>query len=224
MDKAQLVLKDDFERAINGNIWNTSKINPLSWEITGSPGDSEQSALKITINNSFRNPSDGKEIDRAEIAEKEEVLVPLGNSVWYLMSFYFPKDFLITNNRLVFAQWKQWAPHYGSPFLSVRYINNELSFKITGDEVNKRFNTKIDLRGKWHTLLVNYQLNSDQTGFVRAWLDNKPLLEYKGKMDYSPPPKYIFFKMGLYRDTIPEPQTVYFDKFRRGPTRESITN
>lgn len=211
----KVVLVDDFDEKLNLDIWETKRTNPNFWKI-------ESSTLKITIKKGIREITDKSNIDRVELSEREEVMMTLGKSVWYSFSFLFPKDFPIVDNRLVFAQWKQYAPHFGSPFLSVRYINNILSFKVTAQNVVKVFKKDIDLRGLWHKLTLNYKLNTDQTGFVRSWLNNEQILDYDGPMDYFPPPKHIFFKMGLYRDSIPEPQSIYFKNFRRGPTRESV--
>lgn len=223
MNNAKLLLKDDFKKKLNKNIWDLTKINQSCWEIIDKvPNNHSKYALKVDANNSVRSPKDKKDIDRSEISEKEHVHVKLDNSVWYLISFYFPKGFFIADNRLVFAQWKQYAPHYGSPFLSARYINNKFSFKVTGENVVKKFNKKIDLRGKWHVIIVNYKLGTNQTGFAKGWLDSELVMDYKGEMDYSPAPNYIFFKMGLYRDTLEQPQTIYFNKFRRSPTRSGL--
>jgi hypothetical protein len=211
-----MTLKDDFDGILNDEIWETRRTNPYYWRI-------ENSTLKITVEKDIRETSDVSKIDRVELAEKEIIMLSLGQSIWYSFSFFFPNDFLIVDNRLVFAQWKQYAPHWGSPFLSARYRNNILSIKITAEDLVKTYEKPIDLRGSWHSLLVNYQLNTDQTGFAKVWLDAEDqLVDYVGPLDYFPPPKKIFFKMGLYRDTIDQPQTIYFRKFRRGLSRENV--
>lgn len=110
----------------------------------------------------------------------------------------------------------------GSPSFSIRYIDGDLIFRVIGDTIDKKFKNPIDLRGVWHTMLVHYQQNTNQTGFAQCWLDNKQLFDYEGEMDYYPAADRMFFKICLYRDEIEEPQSIYFNKFRRGPTKESV--
>jgi hypothetical protein len=51
-------------------------------------------------------------------------------------------------------------------------------------------------------------------------MNDKEIINYKGitayseKYGYSNPGKF-YFKMGLYRDTMDEPMTAYFDEFHK---------
>jgi len=220
------LLKDDFEGLINSDIWLLKRILPSSWKISKEYVREGISSLKITLHKGDLTGigNDGHNTERAEFSENYKYCIKHGTNIWYSFSVYFPRDFLIINNRLVFAQWKQVTEHPKSPFISLRYINNELLFKIYGNNKSiKKFRKKVDLRGKWHDILINYCLNKDKNGYAKVWIDKDLFADYKGEMGYDFQKDIIYFKFGLYRDELDIPQTIYLDKFRRGTNQEEVT-
>lgn len=219
-DPTTILLKDDFEGDINRRIWGLKRIADGRWALAQIAG---RNALKITIERGDRQEiSDkGMPTERSELSEIKQILLPTDTPIWYGFSFYFPPDFVIVQNRLIFAQWKQRTGRKERPFLSFRYIDGELIFQVAhGDQVRK-FKKETDLRGVWHDVLVNYRLDKVDSGFAQAWVDGTSFAEYEGKMGYEPPRELTYFKMGLYRDKFDLPQTVYLARFRRGPSKES---
>ncbi len=225
MAAQDLILKDDFEGKIDGNIWWLKRVEQHSWEISEEQARNGKSSLKITLRTGDKPDigRDNKPTERAEFSEKQDILVPLNSGIWYAFSFYFPTNFPIVDNRLLFAQWKQfYQEEKQSPFLSFRYINGQLQFCIMGRKqlMKKYFWTK-DPRGIWHDVLVNYQLNESLDGFVDVWINNEILASYHGPLGFDYTQNLVYFKMGLYRDSIDISQTIFLDRFRRGPTKNS---
>ena len=56
-------------------------------------------------------------------------------------------------------------------------------------------------------------------------MNEKQIVNYKGVTAYSekynyPKPGHFYFKMGLYRDRMDEPMTIYIDEFKKSPLTE----
>ena len=213
---ANLVLIENFNGTINKKIWDLSRSRTDRRIFTKIDG---KEAIGITL-----EKGDKKEgiTERNEISEKKDILIPVDNSIWYGFSVYFPSDFAIVKNRLVFAQWKQKTERDESPFLSFRYVDGKLIFQVNHDDQRVKFEKKIDLRGSWQDILVNYKLGKDDSGFAKSWVNGSLFAEYEGKMGYEAPRDLTYFKMGLYRDELETPQAIYIGSFGRGPTKESV--
>jgi hypothetical protein len=59
-----------------------------------------------------------------------------------------------------------------------------------------------------------------EDGFVEAWLNEKPIINYKGITCYSSQKGYgnksqFYFKTGLYRDLMTVPMIIYIDEYRK---------
>jgi hypothetical protein len=63
------------------------------------------------------------------------------------------------------------------------------------------------------------KFSRQKDGEVKAFLDDEEIVNYKGVTSYpescgvfSKKNKY-YFKMGLYRDRMPEPMSIYIDEY-----------
>jgi hypothetical protein len=107
--------------------------------------------------------------------------------------------------------------------LAVRYISGEL---IITQDLDKKYielyRKKDEFRGRWLDFRFQVRFATNQTGRVKAWLDGKQLVDHKGVTadaegagtGYSSP-GHFYFKMGLYRNVMPEPWTIYIDEYRK---------
>jgi Polysaccharide lyase len=145
---------------------------------------------------------------------------------------FFPSGFPIVPVRLVVAQWKQYCPDGApcfddSPILAIRYIGGVLS--ITQD-IEKRFivlyQQKADLRDRWLDFRFHVRFSTTQHGRVKAWLDGKQLVDFRGVTANSdnattgyPSPSHFYFKLGLYRNVMTQPMTIYIDEYRKRQLR-----
>lgn len=65
------------------------------------------------------------------------------------------------------------------------------------------------------------------TGFVRTWLDGKQVIDFTGATSNPEnadtgyvPPIFLPFRMGLYRNVMSEPMTIYLDEYHKRQLNE----
>jgi len=174
---------------------------------------------------------------RAELATGE---FPPANSLkWYALSIFFPNDFPIEDNRLVFAQWKdqesllQGLQRTGtSPPLAFRFANGKFTIllrhstdqKIRNDDdvsvetVFKKSNLRL---GVWHDFVVQAKWSCQNDGLVNIWWNHRQIVEYRGPVGYAQEsaPK---FKFGLYRDTTDKTYVAWFNQIKIGDTAQEV--
>lgn len=217
------VIKDDLTR-FRPDIWSLRRIEPGRYSYTNYLGTP---AIRVDIQKGDRQATDtfGKISERSEISEHPSIQLPHGLDIWYGFFFCFPSDFPTIDNRTVVAQLKQYTQNPESPFWSLRYQNGVLICQITGQDLLQsiKFKQEGEWRGQWHQALLNYQLGKDKQGYMNMWVDDQPFAQHQGSMGYTPTEDITYFKMGLYRDQVEEPQSVYFSHFRRGFSRQDCT-
>ncbi|HEX8813099.1 MAG TPA: heparin lyase I family protein, partial [Terracidiphilus sp.] len=138
----------------------------------------------------------------------------------------------IVPTRLVIAQWKQFCgPNQpcddASPVVAIRYSAGVL--RITQDLRGQRttlYEHKEDLRNRWLDFRFRIRFTPNATGHIQAWLGDQKLVEFKGATANPEDvttgftnPSTFYFKMGLYRDVMPEPMTMYIDEYRKRELR-----
>ena len=84
------------------------------------------------------------------------------------------------------------------------------------------YEEKRDLRGKWLDLRFEVRFTPQADRVVRGWLDGKQVIHYAGATTNLqnaatgyPDRSYFPFKMGLYRNVMPQPMTIYLDEYRK---------
>jgi Polysaccharide lyase len=228
----QFNVYDGFETNTLSKLWETSRFAPGAVSIETGNVRAGHSAVKIVVhsNDKFEAGNNGNsDSERAELMEARALVSKDDDADEYSFSMFFPADFPIVPVRLVVAQWKQYCPDNitvcsdDSPVLAIRYIGGVLS--ITQDLERKfivLYQQKADLRNRWLDFRFQVRFSAKQSGRVKAWLDHKQLVDFNGITATSespatgyPAPGYIYFKMGLYRNVMSEPMTVYIDEYRK---------
>jgi hypothetical protein len=230
--KAPISVYDGFEEPTLGSIWMTALLAPGSYAIQSDIVRAGHGALRITVRPSdiFMAGSPGTAgTERAELLEAPPQLTRLNIPYEFSWSMYVPAEFPIVPVRLVVAQWWEWCHSSDlscindSPVLAVRYINGVL---LITQDLNHHYNVlykeKRDLRSHWLDLRFQVLFTPQSDGFVRAWLDGKQAVDFTGATSnpensdsgYSHP-ILLPFRMGLYRNAMPEPMTIYFDEYRK---------
>jgi hypothetical protein len=185
--------------------------------------------IKITLHEGDRYEAgndSSKVSERDELAEARNLVSKEHNSYEYAFSMFIPADFPIVPTRLVIAQWKQKCDNEAicgddSPVLALRYVNGVLFITIrTGAHDQTVYRATQDIRNKWTNFRFQTNFSRTDNGFVRAWVNEQQVLDYKGKTCYSSERgykdiSYLYFKMGLYRDKMPEPMTIYIDDYSK---------
>jgi hypothetical protein len=59
-------------------------------------------------------------------------------------------------------------------------------------------------------------------GFLQAWLNGRQVVDYRGPVGYADDLEHVYFKIGLYRDTLSFPMTMLLARFRRGTSRAEV--
>lgn len=161
----------------------------------------------------------------------------------YSFSLLLPNDFPIVSSRLVIAQWKQYCPDQqqslltdgtiaakndrpcsdDSPVLAIRFMSNTL--RVTQD-IEKKHTVLSERKGaflnRWLDFKFDVRFSPGADGRIQTWLDDRELVNYTGTTanpengitGYSAPSRY-YFKVGLYRNVMTEPMTMYVDEYRK---------
>jgi hypothetical protein len=220
-------LQDGFESStLLSEIWTSRKFLPGAVEMQARFVRSGRQAVQITLHPGDQMADErGTELERAELLERRSLYLPEGAQAEYAFSMFLPAEFPVVPERLVLAQWKQYCVGHcaiGNPVIALRYQGGELylSLKTDQEEKKKLFSTTADVRGRWLDFRVVIRFSRGPQGSLRAWMNDKRIVDYEGPTAYSekygyPLPGYFYFKMGLYRDHIERPMTVYFDDYSK---------
>jgi hypothetical protein len=223
---------DGFEGAELSPVWDTSKFDPGAVTIQSDVVRVGQRAARIVLRpGDYYEPGTNGDLatERAELMESRKLISKEATRYRYTFSVFVPPDFPIVPTRLVIAQWKQYCPSAApcsndSPVLAVRYIGGQLRITQTlGPERRTQlYRAAHDLRGKWTDFKFDVRFAPDETGRVEVWIDGTPVVDHRGATAYAegpgsgyPTPSVFYFKMGLYRDVMAEPMTLYFDEYRK---------
>ena len=91
-----------------------------------------------------------------------------------------------------------------------------------------RYQTTCEIRGRWTNFVFHIRHARTSDGFVRMWIDGEKVLDFHGPTAYGnhfgyPENGRFYFKMGLYRDDMKEPITLFIDEYRKRPlTKEKL--
>jgi hypothetical protein len=226
-------LYDGFEGKELSEIWSHAKFEEGAVKIQSEIFRKGKSAVKIVIHKGDRieqGNATSKTSERDELLERKE-FGPMENEGFsYAFSMFIPNDFPIVPTRLVLAQWKQNEENdnalVDNPILALRYQKGELFVTLqTAEEKKRIFSTREEVRGKWLDFIFHVKFTRGKEGFVKVWMNEIQIVDYKGVTAYSekynyPKPGHFYFKIGLYRDRMDEPMTIYIDEFKKSPLTE----
>lgn len=226
---SQLQVHDDFESPVLNKIWSTDRMELHSFEIQSKIVRKGKAAAKITLRTGdVVEPGNDSSLasERDELQEADHLFSDENKKYEYKFSLYIPDSFPIVSTRLIIAQWKQKCPSNkecsdNSPILAIRYQSGKLFITLNDDSGRKRlFELKNDCRNRW--LDFKFQILFSKTnGEIEGFLNDSNIISYKGSTCYSQKPGYdlrsnkFYFKMGLYRDRMPEPMFIYLDEYEK---------
>lgn len=226
-----LNVHDGFETPGLSPLWSADRFEAGAVTIQTNVVRAGQRAVQITIRpkDEFESGLNGNsDSERDELLEAGKLTAKEGVNYEQSFSMFFPTNFPVVPVRLVIAQWKQYCANGrncsdDSPVLAVRYIAGEL--RITQDLDKKYivlYRAKDEYRGRWLDFKFQVRFSPEENGRIKAWLDDKLLVNYHGVTANPenaatgyPSPGRFYFKMGLYRNVMPESMTVYIDEYRK---------
>ena len=130
---------------------------------------------------------------------------------------------------LIIGQWKQICPDGANckndaPVLAVRYVSGSLRITqaIGNNQRTSLFVETNEFRGRWLDFRFQIRFTPSQDGRIKARLNNRQVVDYSGTTANPedattgyPTPGRFYFKMGLYRNVMPGPTTIYIDEYRK---------
>ena len=222
---------DGFETPGLGKLWDTDRFVPGAVTMQTNIVRAGHGAARIVVHarDKFEAGINGNsDTERDELLEARTLTSKENVTYEYSFSMFLPPDFPIVPTRLVIAQWKQDCHGVAncsddSPVLAVRYISGAL--KITqniGKKQTTLWELKDEFRSRWLDFRFQVRFSTNDTGRIKAWLGDKQLVDYRGATAYPengatgyPSPSRFYFKMGLYRNVMAEPMTIYIDEYRK---------
>ncbi len=206
-------------------MWQFQRVRPDGLQFVPDPTGAPRQVLAITLR-AGDLAADGGVTERAELSEANHVHLPTGTDVWYAFSLYLPTDFPVMDRRLVIGQWKQdcgncAADH--SPAIANGYRRGV--FSTTVDTAGGRqtlYEDTGEFRGRWHRLVYHIRLVPSADGLLQAWIDGRPAVDYRGPLGFEDDREWVYFKIGLYRDSLAVPMTLLVSGFRRGASRAEV--
>jgi hypothetical protein len=222
---------DGFETTGLSRFWDTDRFAPGAVEMQTSIVRAGRAAAKITLRSRdvYEAGINGsRDSERDELLESRKLTSRENVAYEQSFSMFIPTNFPIVPTRLVIAQWKQYCPgarncSEDSPVVAVRYVSGALKITHqTGPHQTMLFKTTEELRGKWLDFRFQIRFSTNQNGRIKAWLNGTAVVDFKGVNAYPedattgyPSPSRFYFKMGLYRDLMAEPMTIYIDEYRK---------
>jgi len=110
-----------------------------------------------------------------------------------------------------------------SPVLAIRYISGVL--KITqdlGKHQTVLYQEPGEFRNRWLDFKFQTRFSPGENGRIKGRLGDKQVVDYTGVTANPenaatgyPSPSRFYFKMGLYRNVMTEPMTIYIDEYRK---------
>jgi Polysaccharide lyase len=227
--RTKINVYDGFESRRLSRIWETDRMVPASLEIQSDVVCKGKRAAKITLRTGdIYEPGTGKSAptERDELEETGFLESVAGIKYEYQFSMFIPQSFPIVNTRLVIAQWKQNCPHGAacsddSPVVAIRYVAGELYITLRTDSGSQTlYKTDNDVRNQWLNFRFQIRFSRQSNGEIKAFMNDNEIINYKGITSYSEARGYAsksryYFKMGLYRDIMQEPMTIYIDEYRK---------
>jgi hypothetical protein len=221
---------DGFETASLSEAWDSSRFVPGAVTMQSDIVRAGHGAVRIVVRADDKyeagtrgNPPN----ERAELMEARKLVSREGDNYEYSFSMFLPPDFPVVPTRLVIAQWKQYCPagdcSFDSPVVAVRYASGVLKITHkTGPDQRTLYETNKELRNRWLDFRFQVRFSAAADGRIKAWLDNQQIVDYTGVNAYPEnsqtrfaKPGWFYFKMGLYRDLMAEPMTIYIDEYRK---------
>jgi hypothetical protein len=222
---------DAFETRKLSDLWSTDRFARGAVTMQSEFVRAGRGAAKVVVHSQdkFEAGINGnKDTERAELLEAEKLVSKEDTTYEYSFSMLIPADFPIVPTRLVIAQWKQDCSGHpncsdDSPVIAIRYVSGQLTITHQiGLHRTILFETGESLRGKWTDFRFRIRFSSHGRGLLQAWINGKQVVDYRGVNAYPENattgyrnPSLFYFKMGLYRDVMAEPMTIYIDEYRK---------
>jgi len=230
---AQISVYDSFDTTGLSKIWNSKRMETEAYEVQSFIVRHGIGAAKLTLNaGDIAEAGHGKDLptERDELLEIGSLESFEGKKYEYSFSMFLPDSFPIVPVRLVIAQWKQNCPkglpcNKYSPVLAIRYVSGKLfvTLQTTDKTRNVLWETDKEIRGGWLDFKFQIRFSRQDDGEIVVFLNSDKIVDYRGVTSYAEKPfdnNSYYFKMGLYRDRMELPMSIYIDEYRKTEIKE----
>jgi hypothetical protein len=217
-------INDNFESNSLNKIWSNEKFIPGAISFQSEYVRSGNKAAMIIIHQGDQiDEEKGTILERAELKEAKKLFSNENNSYSYSFSIFLPPDFPIDPTRLVLAQWKQDCQSGNcdpnNPVIALRYSSGKFYVTLqVGPNQTILYTQNDSIINQWLDFKFHIRFSRNQDGGIKAWLNNRQIIDFAGITAYSqtfgyPIPGKFYFKIGLYRDQMVQPMTIYVDDY-----------
>ena len=161
---------------------------------------------------------DNTVVERAELDSGHYAL--RGREAWYGFSFLVPKDFPIVDDRLVIGSCKQ--SDVPRPITAQRFRNGRHTFTVESQGQKESYSLPPIRLGQWVDMIYHMRYSTDQDGQVEVWMNGRRVVEYRGPTAEASAKNAFYHKIGLYRDRLKIPMTIYYDNYTMGGSKEAV--
>ena len=222
-------INDNFENKKLNKIWSTARIETNSYDFQSKIVRNGKRAIRITLKSGDiveQQKGNDNSTERDELLEARELYAIEDIKYEYKFSMFLPDSFPIWPVRLVIAQWRQDCPFCScsdySPILALRYVSGKLFITLQTDSVRQTlYELNEEIRNRWLDFCFEVKFSKQNNGEILVFLNGEKILNYRGVTSYmdncrilSQKNKY-YFKMGLYRDRILNPMSIYIDDYSK---------
>jgi len=185
---------------------NYARSGSHSVQITVREGDIEQAGDAAT---------------RVERAELDSGHFPLrGREAWYGFALLIPQDFPIVDTRLVISSCKQ--SDVSRPITAQRFRNGKHTLTVESQGQRKEYRLPAIRPGRWSDMIYHLRYSTGPDGLVEVWMNGEQVVAYRGPTAEADAKDAFYNKIGLYRDRLKQPMTIYFDSYSMGTDKDSV--
>jgi Polysaccharide lyase len=217
-------LFDGFEADTVAAFWRagdagSGRFAPGAVAVSADHARTGKRSVRITVREGDveQGGGDGASTERAELDSGTHPFA--GRDLWYGFSFLVPPGFPVVETRLVVAQWKQ-AGVDGGPLVGQRYRSGTHHLTVrdwtTPQGARKTYPLPAIRPGRWTDMVYHLRPRADDAGLVEVWVDGVRVVSHKGPTVSRAGEDRVYSKIGLYRDRMKEPMTIYFDNYTLG--------
>ena len=124
------------------------------------------------------------------------------------------------DDRLVIAQFKQLG--VSRPIVAQRFRNGKHTVTVESQGRKELYKLPPIPLGQWVDMVYHLRYSTGTDGLVEIWMNGKQVIRYSGPAA-DPNAKNAFYnKIGLYRDRLKVPMTIYYDNYAMGGSMEVV--
>ncbi|MCA8949050.1 MAG: polysaccharide lyase, partial [Planctomycetes bacterium] len=223
-------LRDGFESGRLATFWRagdggSGRYAAGAIVVTDACARAGERSARITVREGdvAQRTESGVPNERAELDSCRHVL--LGRDVWCGFSFLLGEDFPIVDVRLVLSQWKQ-SGLSGSPIVAQRFRAGRHYLTVrdldTPGERRERVELPAVAPGRWNDMVFHVRFATDSRGLIELWMNGELVASVRGPTAAAGAEPAFYHKVGLYRDRMTAPMTLFLDNYALGDSFEAV--